>query len=341
MMAYQRLAGSAVALTQQELATIPEDTSNRFALAIGYYIQRIYILIPVVIVLVLTTLTGIIHFITKGTVPPDVVGATDIIAGVIAGLFLWLVWNSPYDMLKKLRETIIDMMHNNKQAVVENAKFHQSNTLLANQLATMRTDLAMTTTRLETFEQENTRHRMLNETLEAQLKANQVFVVGQQQIITRLSTSVTDQTNALGKVMQTLRDHVTADVTSLNDTVNSFYATLSGLDDVTKRNEALSAHLAETVDRIDELLAELRNDVIHRRLEKIIAHLNEVAPSSTLKSLLLHNVKISAEMGKLLDEIDNLRSDQLAPATKSRDIDDTVVGRAIKTARQARELITF
>lgn len=312
---YQQLSSE---LTAEELKTVPADTSNRMALALGYYMQRVYVLIPVALVALVSLLAGVVHLATKGTVTYEVIGTADVVNGALACVLMWLVWNSPYDMLKKLREALIDTMQNNKRTALENQRFQQSNEALGAQV--------------RIITEQNDRQDKLNETLAKQVNTYQVFCAGQQKTLGALTGSLSDQTTALGQVMQTLKDHVSVDVDKLHGTVNSFYSTLTGLGEVTQQNQLLARQLAKAVNQMDDLLDQVRDDVFNRRIEEIVLQMDEIAdgPDGLRQVLAGKDVRLEPETSRnllsLLTRIDTMLREKLERAhtnDKSRAIPST------------------
>lgn len=321
---YQQLSGD---LTAQELESVPKDTSNRMALALGYYMQRVYVLLPVALVALVTLLAGVVHLATKGTVTYEVIGTAVVIDSALACVLMWLVWNSPYDMLKKLRETLIETMQNNKRTALENQRFQQSNETLSIQVKIM-------SEQNEAHERAVDRQKQLNDTLSVQVNNYQVFCAGQQKTLGSLTESLADKTTALGQVMQTLQNHVSVGADKLDGMVNSFYSTLTGLGEATLQNQLLAKQLAKTVDQMDDLLTDVRDDVFNRKIEEVVLQMDEIADGPDgLRAVLDSGSNMTPESGRrllaLLTRIDTMLREKLERnTTKSRAVNNIIVSEA-------------
>jgi methyl-accepting chemotaxis protein len=298
----------------EQVADIPPDTSNRVALLLGTQVKKVPVLITFYFISLLIFIVGIADYATKGDIRYEIGALAAFIGGVLLGSAVWLVQNSPFDMVKILRQTLLTMqglnrhLNNNVQAL--SATRHELE-VLVHSLRTTNTSLEASAAKLTS---ETDRLNTANRTLE-------LISQGAQNSLRQLAQGMADSNSKLSLFVTGLADELTA----AKEAQGQFYTTLMELDTITQRNADLGAKLEHTsqqntrlVEYLQEIAKKMESTQHITELRHLLRGIDELADGPTgLRATLagpgpgIINENLKYSLLVLLEKIDQKLRDHI------------------------------
>lgn len=266
-------------ITDEPDDAIPEDTSNRFALLLGTYLKKPILLVPLYILGLLVTIAGIADYATKGDLRYEISAIASLVGGVLLVLAIWLVQNAPYDMMKKLRETLISLRGLNRQLSGNVVALTRTNDRLADAVQQVYAENAVFKDSNKTLTGQITR-------LESTSHALELITKGAQSSLDMLAQGMADSDSKLRVFVDGLSD----ELINVKETHGKFYETLLDMEAITERNEALGDKLQHTSDQ---------NISLVQQLQAAATRMDDIAKK-------MNNSQFTQELRRLLHGIDDL-----------------------------------
>lgn len=246
---------------------VPEASQSPRAMAVGTVVQTKLGLLVLGVVTVLVLVAAVLDYSTEGDLNYQASALALLVAGVLLLLLLWVVYNAPFNMLKVLRATILNMrevglqmLSSTKELKVQ-VKQQKAQIAERNEQLRLQSDL-LGSQQIQLTEQQALTNQMgivsrgLNTTLNSMMKAQTGQLAGME----RLADSFSEQIDKA----------IAGERTALLDT-------LTGLDEQTERarvaaetSEVLTMQLEKMSEQMEGLLHDLRDAAFEESLEDIV-----------------------------------------------------------------------
>lgn len=266
---------------------IPEATQNRWAMTIGYYSQSKTGQIILNINVVCLFIFFLSDAISKGEIPWELSTLGFFIASLLLCMLVWVVKNSPYDMLQKLRETIIAMRRFGTNLKNSNAELSRE----INQLKTVNQSI-------------QTNNKSLNglvDKLRNEIESSNIVRKGLESSMNTLLERVSSSHDELADIVKRIQnDLVTKStetqfleyITNLSTQITKVETLTDKLQKTTDANVNLSNDLMKLISQVDTLVDKLQDKTFTQHIEEIIRAADDLADNG-LRDRLLGGDEIS------------------------------------------------